>query len=152
MRHAVASSACSLLIGYFEGIDSEWGIAWRSADSLGLRSFLGVELDEMPPDHSTISCTRRLIDVGTLRTVFCWGGEIDLICSAATITDELRRKFDLASLTSDVALGIVSAKDSTWNGVEDLRGRRIAVRVGHVSRRACSAVLRPRALRCLRDE
>ena len=52
-----------LLIGYFEGIDSECGIAWRAADSLVLRSFLGVGLNEMPPDHSTISRTRRLIGV-----------------------------------------------------------------------------------------
>jgi transposase len=61
-----------LLIGYFEGIDSERGIAWRAADSLGLRSFLGVGLNEMPPDHSTISRTRRLIDVETHRAVFGW--------------------------------------------------------------------------------
>src|SRR5256714_14215739 len=51
----------SLLIGYFEGLDSERGIAWRTADSLALRGFLGVGLKEMPPDHSTISGTRRLI-------------------------------------------------------------------------------------------
>src|SRR2546426_8144998 len=61
-----------LLIGYFEGIDSERGIAWRAADSLALRSFLGVGLNEMPPDHSTISRTRRLIDVETHRAVFGW--------------------------------------------------------------------------------
>ena len=61
-----------LLIGYFEGIDSERGMAWRAADSLGLRSFLGVGLSEMPPDHSTISRTRRLIDVETHQAVFRW--------------------------------------------------------------------------------
>jgi transposase len=61
-----------LLIGYFEGIDSERGIAWRAADSLGLRSFLGVGLKEMPPDYSTISRTRRLIDVETHQAVFRW--------------------------------------------------------------------------------
>ena len=49
-----------LLIGYFDGIDSERGIAWRAADSLALRSFLGVGLNEMPPDHSTISRTRLI--------------------------------------------------------------------------------------------
>ena len=43
-----------MLVGYFEGIDSERGIAWRAADSLALRSFLGFELHEMTPDHSTI--------------------------------------------------------------------------------------------------
>jgi Transposase domain (DUF772) len=51
-----------LLIGYFEGIDSERGIAWRAADSLALRDFLGVTLENAPPDHSTISRTRRLSD------------------------------------------------------------------------------------------
>jgi transposase len=61
-----------LLIGYFEGIDSERGIAWRAADSLAVRSFLGLGLDAASPDHSTISRTRRLIDVETHRTVFTW--------------------------------------------------------------------------------
>jgi transposase len=61
-----------LLVGYFEGIDAERGIAWRAADSLGLRRFLGIGLDEQPPDHSTISRTRRLIDVETHRKVFLW--------------------------------------------------------------------------------
>jgi transposase len=62
----------SLLIGYFEGIDSERGIAWRLADSLALRQFLGIGLDERTPDHSTISRTRRLIDLDTHREVFQW--------------------------------------------------------------------------------
>lgn len=62
----------ALLVGYFEGIDSERGIAWRTADSLALRSFLGFELCESTPDHSTISRTRRLIDVETHRKVFLW--------------------------------------------------------------------------------
>src|SRR5438132_703284 len=54
-----------LLIGYFEGIDSERGIAWRAQDSLALRSFLDIALDESSPDHSTLSRTRRLVDVET---------------------------------------------------------------------------------------
>jgi transposase len=61
-----------LLVGYLEGVDSERGIAWRTADSLGLRRFLGIGLDEQTPDHSTISRTRRLIDVETHRKVFLW--------------------------------------------------------------------------------
>jgi transposase len=61
-----------LLIGYFEGIDAERGIAWRAADSLALRDFLGVGLDADPPDHSTISRTRRLIALETHRAVFTW--------------------------------------------------------------------------------
>ena len=61
-----------LLIGYFEGLDSERGIAWRAADSLALREFLGLALPEAPPDHSTISRTRRLIDLETHEAVFTW--------------------------------------------------------------------------------
>ena len=45
----------ALLVGYFDGINSERGVAWRIADSLSLRHFLAIELDEQAPDHSTIS-------------------------------------------------------------------------------------------------
>ena len=61
-----------VMVGYFEGLDSERGMAWRVADSLAIRSFLGLEPDEAAPDHSTISRNRRLIDVETHRQVFTW--------------------------------------------------------------------------------
>ena len=61
-----------LMVGYFEGLDSERGIAWRAADSLTLRDFLGLTLPETPPDHTTIARTRRLIDLETHRAVFTW--------------------------------------------------------------------------------
>jgi transposase len=61
-----------MLIGFFEGIGSERGIAWRVADSLSLRQFLQVGLDERSPDHVTISRTRRLIDAATHEEIFGW--------------------------------------------------------------------------------
>src|ERR1700687_5704851 len=61
-----------LLIGYFEGLDAERGIAWRATDSLAVRSFLRLAWAEAAPDHSTISRTRRLIDLETHRAVFTW--------------------------------------------------------------------------------
>src|SRR6202158_5873202 len=61
-----------MMIGFFEGLDSERGIAWRLADSLTLRQFLSIELDEKTPDHVTISRTRRLIDGETHQRVFTW--------------------------------------------------------------------------------
>jgi transposase len=64
-----------LLLGYFEGLDSERGIAWRVADSLAVRSFLGLGFGEAGPDHSTISRTRRRMDVETHRAVFTWAVE-----------------------------------------------------------------------------
>ena len=61
-----------LLLGYFEGLDSERAIAWRAADSLSLRQFLDMSLDAAPPDHSTVSRTRRRVDVETHVAVFTW--------------------------------------------------------------------------------
>src|SRR5262245_49227504 len=60
----------ALLIGYFEGLGSERGIAWRLADSLSLREFLGLGWKDNPPEHSTLSRTRRLIDLETHQEVF----------------------------------------------------------------------------------
>lgn len=60
------------LIGFFEGVNSERGIAWRVADSLSLRRFLGYGLDEATPDHVTLSRTRRLFDAETHQSVFRW--------------------------------------------------------------------------------
>jgi transposase len=59
-----------LLIGYFEGIDSERGIAWRVADSLSLRSFLGYELQAHTPDHSSLSRIRWRLDPQTHDQIF----------------------------------------------------------------------------------
>src|ERR1035437_3398880 len=59
-----------LLIGYFEGIDSERGIAWRVADSLSLRRFLGYDLHSETPDHSSLSRIRWRLDSDTHALVF----------------------------------------------------------------------------------
>jgi len=60
------------LVGYFEGIDSERGIAYRVSDSLSLRAFLGLSWEEATPDHSTLSKTRRMMSLGTHSAVFRW--------------------------------------------------------------------------------
>jgi transposase len=61
-----------LMIGYFEGIDSERGIAWRCADSRALSSFLGYGPTESTPDHSSIGKVRQRIDLQTHEAVFTW--------------------------------------------------------------------------------
>lgn len=61
-----------LFIGYFEGIDSERGIAWRTADSMALRTFLGYGLSVTTPDHSNLSRTRHRIELETHQQVFDW--------------------------------------------------------------------------------
>ncbi len=59
-----------LLVGYFEGLDSQRGIAWRCADSLSLRQFLGIPLDETTPDPKTLSNTRRRLPEEVFTEVF----------------------------------------------------------------------------------
>ena len=61
-----------LLVGYFEGIDAERGIAWRVADYMRLRAFLEYEPEETVADHSTLSWTQRRFDVKTHRAVVTW--------------------------------------------------------------------------------
>ena len=61
-----------LLVGYFEGLNSERAIAWRVADSMSLRAFLDLDPEETPPNHSKLSRTRRRIDVETHGEVFRW--------------------------------------------------------------------------------
>src|SRR5881275_3368447 len=98
-----------LLIGYFEGIDAERGIAWRAADSLALRDFLGVGLDEAPPDHSTISRTRRLIDLETHRAVFTW---VLQCLSTAGLVKGKTIGIDATTLEANAALRSIVRRDS----------------------------------------
>ena len=98
-----------LLIGYFEGLDSERGIAWRTADSLALRGFLGLGLEEATPEHSTISRTRRLIDVETHRAVFTW---ILQVLATADLVKGKTIGIDATTLEANAALRSIVRRDS----------------------------------------
>ncbi len=98
-----------LLIGYFEGLDSERGIAWRAADSFALRDFLGFGLDQTPPDHSTISRTRRLIDLETHRSVFTW---ILQVLATADLVKGKTIGIDATTLEANAALRSIVRRDS----------------------------------------
>ena len=75
-----------LFVGYFEGLDSQRGIAWRCADSLGLRQFLGIPLDRPTPEHSTLAYTRRRLPEELFAEVF----EFVLSIAAKKVTRSLR--------------------------------------------------------------
>ncbi|HUE87237.1 MAG TPA: transposase [Vicinamibacterales bacterium] len=108
-----------LLLGYFEGLDSERGIAWRAEDSLSVRSFLGLELHEAPPDHSTVSRTRRLIDVETHQAVFTWV----LQCLAeAQLVKGKTIGIDATTLEANAALRSIVRRD-TGESYEDFLTR-----------------------------
>ena len=109
----------ALLVGYFEGIDSERGIAWRTADSLALRSFLGFELSQTTPDHSTISRTRRLIDVETHRKVFLW--VLSMLAEEGLLKGNTVA-IDGTTLEANAALRSIVHRDSGESYEEFLKG------------------------------
>jgi len=98
-----------LLVGYFEGIDSERGITWRAADSLAVRQFLHLGLEDAAPDHSTLSRTRRLIDVETHRAVFTWVQE-RLV--AAGLLKGRTIAIDVTTLEANAAMRSIVRRDT----------------------------------------
>lgn len=98
-----------LLVGYFEGIDSERGIAWRVADSLALRRFLGCSLTDSTADHSTISRNRRLIDLETHQEVFNW---VLTVLSKRKLLDGKTLGIDATTLEANAALRSIVRRDT----------------------------------------
>jgi transposase len=98
-----------LLVGYFEGIDSQRGIAWRCADSLGLRQFLGLALDESSPDHSTLTNTRKRLPAEVFEEVF------QFVLAIAALKGLLAGKavgVDSTTLEANAAMRSVVRKDT----------------------------------------
>src|SRR6266498_6080433 len=114
-----------LLLGYFEGLHSERGMAWRAADSLAIRSFLGLGLGEPAPDHSTISRTRRPIDVETHREVFTWVQEI---LAGRGLLKGKTVDIDATTLEANAAMRSIVRRD-TGEGYEEFL-RRLAEESG----------------------
>lgn len=98
-----------LLVGYFEGLDSERGIAWRAADSLAVRSFVGLGLDTPAPDHSTISRTRRLIALESHRAIFTWVQER---LAAAGLLQGRTIAVDATTLEANAAMRSIVRRDT----------------------------------------
>jgi transposase len=98
-----------LLVGYFEGIDSQRGIAWRCADSLGLRRFLGLSLEESSPDHSTLTLTRKRLPAEVFEEVF------QFVLSIAAVKGLLAGKtvgVDSTTLEANAAMKSIVRKDT----------------------------------------
>jgi transposase len=101
------------------GIDSERGIAWRASDSLAVRSFLRLPVDEPTPDHSTISRTRRVIDLESHRAVFTW------VQQRLVVAGLLRGKtvaIDATTLEANAAMRSIVRRDTGESYQEFLTG------------------------------
>src|SRR5271169_1082861 len=99
----------TLLLGYFEGIDSERGIAWRLADSLSMRRFIAYALTEATPDHSSISRTRRLFAVETHTAVFRW---VLKILAEEGLVEGKTVSIDATTLEANAALRSLVRRDN----------------------------------------
>jgi transposase len=108
-----------LLVGYFEGIDSERGMAWRAGDSLSIREFVGIPRNEGAPDHTTISRTRRLIDLETHREVFAW--VLEWLAEAGLVKGK-RIGIDATTLEANAALRSIVRRDNGDSYEEFLKG------------------------------
>src|SRR5438132_5857529 len=108
-----------MMIGFFEGLDSERGIAWRLADSLTLRQFLSIGLDEKTPDHVTISRTRRLIDAETHQRVFSW--VLERLAQAGLIKGKTIG-VDSTTLEANAAMKSIVRRDTGESYDEYLKG------------------------------
>lgn len=108
-----------LLLGYFEGLDSERGIAWRVKDSLCLREFLGYVITETTPDHSSLSRTRRRIDLETHREIFQW------VLTTLAMEGLIRAKtvgVDSTTLEANAAMRSIVRRDTGESYEEFLTG------------------------------
>jgi transposase len=116
-----------LLIGYFEGLESERGIAWRVADSLSLRQFLGYGLDELTPDHSTVSRTRRLYALATHKAVFAW--VLRLVDEAGLLGKTVA--VDATPLEANASMRSIVRRDTGAGYQEYLKGLAVAAGIEH---------------------
>lgn len=98
-----------LLVGYFEGIDSERGIAWRVADSMSLRRFLGCTLTDSTPDHSTLSRIRQRLDANMHNAIFAMA--LEALMKAGIVKGETIG-VDATTLEANAAMRSIVRRDT----------------------------------------
>jgi len=104
-----------LLVGYFERIPSDRGIAWRCADSLSLRRFLGYRLSEETPDHSSLCRIRQRLPLEVHEEVFGW---VLNVLGRRGLIDGKTLGVDATTLEANAALRSLVRRD-TGEGYED---------------------------------
>src|SRR6266568_4330796 len=138
-----------MLLGYFEGLGSERAMAWRAADSLAIRSFLGLELDEAGPDHSTISRTRRLIDVETHQRVFAW--VLERLAKGGLLVGKTIG-IDATTLEANAAMRSIVRRDTGASYEEFLKGLARASGIKTPTREALARLDRRRKKKASNDD
>jgi transposase len=103
-----------LLVGYFEGINSQRGIAWRCSDSLSLRDFLGIPLGEESPDHSSLSVIRLRLPHAVHEAMFVW---VLGLLEQKKLLKGKKVGVDSTTLEADAAMKSIVRRDTgeDWN-------------------------------------
>lgn len=103
-----------LLVGYFEGINSQRGIAWRCSDSLSLRTFLGIPLNEDAPDHSSLSYIRNRLSLAVHEQVFV---KVLAIAQEKKLLQGKTVAVDSTTLEANAAMKSIVRRDTDedWN-------------------------------------
>ena len=107
-----------LLVGYYEGIGSQRGIAWRCADSLSLREFLGVPLTQETPDHSSLTRVRDRLPLEAHAAVFQW---VLALAAEKKMLPGKTVAVDATTLEADAAMKSIVRRDTGENWNEYLR-------------------------------
>ena len=98
-----------LLVGYFEGLGAQRGIAWRCADSLSLREFLGIPLGEETPDHSSLTRVRDRLPLSVHQQVFCF---VLQVADAQGLLKGQTVAVDATTLEADAAMKSIVRRDT----------------------------------------
>ena len=107
-----------LLVGYYEGIGSQRGIAWRCADSLSLREFLGIPLTEETPDHSSLTRVRDRLPLEVHTAVFQW---VLTLAVEKRLVPGKTVAVDATTLEADAAMKSIVRRDTGEDWKEYLR-------------------------------
>ena len=108
-----------LLVGYFEGIGAQRGIAWRCSDSLSLRKFLGIAPTEESPDHSSLTIIRQRLPHEVHNAVFVWVLELARV---KNLLDGKTVAVDSTTLEANAAMKSIVRRDTGENWQEYVTG------------------------------
>jgi transposase len=107
-----------ILVGYFEGIASQRGIAWRCSDSRSLAEFLGVPANEATPDHSSMTRTHKRLPLEIHEQVFTF---VLKIAADKKLLKGKTVSVDSTTLEANAAMKTIVRKDTGEDWQEYLK-------------------------------
>jgi len=95
------------LLGYFNNITSDRGLCRYCEDSISARWFLGYNIDEPLPVHSTLGRTRKLFGTDLYEQLFC---QALGLCVQAGLVEGKRQAFDSGLIKANASLDSMQRK------------------------------------------